>query len=55
MLIPVAARKLPTGGERDYATALRALAGAAEAELGTRLRRAAGIIDHRRLFYQELL
>lgn len=56
MLIPVAARKLPIStGHRDYATSLRELAGAADAELGTRLRRAAGIIDHRRLFYQELL
>lgn len=56
VLLPPAARKLPVTGPRDFAAELRALAldGQAGGELLTLLRRAADIIDLRRLFLREL-
>ena len=56
LMLRAAARKLPPGGERDFAAELRALA-AAGPDAGSwtsEVHRAAGTIDHRRLFLKEL-
>jgi hypothetical protein len=56
VILPLAARKLPATGHRDYAAELRALAlaGPSAGELFRRLRRAADVIAYRRQFLQEL-
>jgi hypothetical protein len=56
LLAPVAARKLPAEGIRDYAAELRALAGTHTIDdgLADKLRRAAGAVGRRRYFLREL-
>lgn len=56
LLAPVAARKLPAEGDRDYAAELRALAGTTTIDdgLADHLRRAAAVIGRRRYFLREL-
>ena len=56
LLAPVAARKLPAEGHRDYAAELRALAAVHTIDdgLADKLRRAAGAVGRRRYFLREL-
>jgi hypothetical protein len=56
LLAPVAARKLPAEGARDYAAELRALAmsGTIDDGLADKLRRAAAVVGRRRYFLREL-
>jgi len=56
LLAPVAARKLPAEGSRDYAAELRALAGTQTIDdgLAGKLRRAADAVARRRYFLREL-
>ena len=55
-LAPVAGRKLPAVGRRDYAAELRALAATPPVDdgLADKLRRAAGAVGRRRYFLREL-
>jgi Family of unknown function (DUF5691) len=55
LLFPLAARRLPTAGPRDYAAEIRVLAAsAAQDSIGHGLRQVADIVERRRYFLQEL-
>jgi hypothetical protein len=55
LLFPLAARKLPTAGPRDYVAEIRTLAAsAAQDSIAHGLRQVADVVERRRYFLQEL-